>query len=115
MLKTLKQAITDFIEFIYLLSEMSKMCSSNDSKIWFKPLIYFELQQSLNSNFKLKPLQIRYQLMPFKLVEFRINRVRIKRARPVLYFESDYHIICCFVVHIVGSLPQTYSSKIKRL
>ena len=58
MSKILKQAITDFIEFIYFLSKMSKMCmtynvdsntkSSNYSKIRFKPLIYFELQQSLN-------------------------------------------------------------------
>ena len=50
--------LTDFLEFISLLSEMSKMCtnynvdsnmkSSNYSKIRFKPLIYFELQQSLN-------------------------------------------------------------------
>ena len=49
--------LTDFLEFISLLSEMSKMCtnynvdsnrkSSNYSKIRFKPLIYFELQQSL--------------------------------------------------------------------
>ena len=31
-------------------------------KIRFKGLIYFELQQSLNYNFELKPLQIRYQL-----------------------------------------------------
>ena len=61
MLKTskiLKQAITDFIEFIYFLLKMSKMCmnynvdsntkSLNYSKIWLKPLIYFELQQSSN-------------------------------------------------------------------
>ena len=50
--------LTDFLEFISLLSEMLKMCtnynvdsnmkSSNYSKILFKPLIYFELQQSLN-------------------------------------------------------------------
>ena len=50
--------LTDFLEFISLLSEMSKMCmnykvvsnmkSLNYSKIGFKPLIYFELQQSLN-------------------------------------------------------------------
>ena len=49
--------LTDFLKFISLLSEMSKMCmnynidsnmkSSNYSKIRFKPLIYFELQQSL--------------------------------------------------------------------
>ena len=31
-------------------------------KIWFKALIYFELQQSSNEDFELKPLQIRYQL-----------------------------------------------------
>ena len=64
--------LTDFLKFISLLLEMSKMCmnynidsnmkSSNYSKIRFKPLIYFELQQSLNKNFELKPLQIRYQL-----------------------------------------------------
>ena len=58
MLKILKQAITDFPEFISLLLKMSKMCmnynvdsnmkSSNYSKIQFKPLIYFELQQSSN-------------------------------------------------------------------
>ena len=57
MSKILKQAITDFLEFIPLLSEMSKMCtnynvdsntkSSNYSKIRFKPLIYFELDQTL--------------------------------------------------------------------
>ena len=45
--------LTDFLEFISLLLEMSKMCtnynvdsntkSSNYSKIRFKPLIYFEL------------------------------------------------------------------------
>ena len=56
MLKILKQAITDFIKFISLLSEMSKMGmnynidsnmkSLNYSKIQFKPLIYFELQQN---------------------------------------------------------------------
>ena len=50
--------LTDFLEFISFLSEMSKMCtnynidsktkSSNYSKIRFKPLIYFEVQQSLN-------------------------------------------------------------------
>ena len=50
--------LTDFLEFISLLSEMSKMCTnynidsniktSNYSKIQFKPLIYFELQQSSN-------------------------------------------------------------------
>ena len=53
-----KQAITDFIEFIYFLLKTSKMCmtynidfnmkSSNYSKIRFKPLIYFELQKSSN-------------------------------------------------------------------
>ena len=56
--KILKQAITDFLEFISLLSEMSKMrtnCnvdynmkSSNYSKIRFKAVIYFELQESSN-------------------------------------------------------------------
>ena len=56
MSKILKQAITDFLEFIPLLSERSKMCtnynvdsntkSSNYSKIRFKPLIYFELDQT---------------------------------------------------------------------
>ena len=50
--------LTDFLEFISLLSKMLKMCmnynvdsnmkSSNYSKIRFKGLIYFELQQSLN-------------------------------------------------------------------
>ena len=50
--------LTDFLEFISLLSEMLKMCmnynadsnmkSLNYSKMRFKPLIYFELQQSLN-------------------------------------------------------------------
>ena len=64
--------LTDFLKFISLLSEMSKMYtnynidsntkSSNYSKIQFEPLIYFELQQSSNSNFELRPLQIRYQL-----------------------------------------------------
>ena len=61
MTKILKQAITDFLEFISLLSEMLKMCTnynvdsnmkslnySKISKIRFKPLIYFELQESLN-------------------------------------------------------------------
>ena len=48
--------LTDFLEFIPLLSELSKMCtkynvdsnmkSLNYSKIWFKPLIYFELDQT---------------------------------------------------------------------
>ena len=37
------------------------MKSSNYSKIRFKPLIYFELQQNLNLNFELKPLRIRPQ------------------------------------------------------
>ena len=59
MLKILKQDnrfLTDFLEFISLLLETSKMCmnynvdsnmkSSNYSKIRFKALIYFELQQS---------------------------------------------------------------------
>ena len=36
--------------------------SLNYSKIRFKALIYFELQQSSNKNFELKPLRIRYQL-----------------------------------------------------
>ena len=50
--------ITDFLKFISLLSEMSKMCTNynidsntkslNYSKIQFKPLIYFKLQQSSN-------------------------------------------------------------------
>ena len=50
--------LTDFFEFISLLLETSKMCmnynvdsntkSSNYSKISFKPLIYFELQESSN-------------------------------------------------------------------
>ena len=65
MSKILKEAITDFYfilfiisDFISLLSEMLKMCTNynvdsntkslNYSKIRFKPLIYFELQQSLN-------------------------------------------------------------------
>ena len=38
------------------------MKSLNYSKIRFKALIYFELQQNLNENFKLKSLWIRYQL-----------------------------------------------------
>ena len=56
--KILKQATTDFIEFIYFWSKTSKMCmnysvdsnmkSLNYSKVPFKALIYFELQQSLN-------------------------------------------------------------------
>ena len=51
--------LTDFLQFISLLSKTSKMCmnynvdsntkSSSYSKIRFKPLIYFQLQQ-----FKLK-------------------------------------------------------------
>ena len=50
--------LTDFLEFISLLSEMSKMYmnynvdsnmkSLNYCKVRFKPLIYFELQQSSN-------------------------------------------------------------------
>ena len=50
--------LTDFLEFISLLSEMSKICTNynvdsntkslNYSKIRFKPLIYFELQKSFN-------------------------------------------------------------------
>ena len=50
--------LTDFLEFILLLSGTSKMCmnynvdynmkSSNYSKIGFKALIYFEIQQSSN-------------------------------------------------------------------
>ena len=50
--------LIDFLAFISLLSEMSKMCmnynvdsntkSSNYSQIRFKPLIYFELQESSN-------------------------------------------------------------------
>ena len=58
MSKILKQAITDFNDFIYLLSKTLKMCmnynvdsntkSSNYSKIQFKPLIYFELQHISN-------------------------------------------------------------------
>ena len=50
--------LTDFIEFICFLFMTSKMCmnynvdcnrkSLNCSKIWFKALIYFELQQTLN-------------------------------------------------------------------
>ena len=50
--------LTDFLEFIWLLLKTSKMCmnynvdsnmkSSNYSKILFKPLIYFELQENSN-------------------------------------------------------------------
>ena len=50
--------LTDFLKFISLLLETSKMCTNynidsnmeslNYTKIQFKPLIYFELQQSLN-------------------------------------------------------------------
>ena len=50
--------LTDFLEFISLLLETSKMCTNynvdsntkslNYSKIQFKPLIYFKLEQSLN-------------------------------------------------------------------
>ena len=48
--------LTDFLDFIPLLSELSKMCTNynvdsnmkslNYSKIRFKPLIYFELDQT---------------------------------------------------------------------
>ena len=46
---------TDFLEFIPLLSEMSKMCTNynvdskslNYSEIRFNPLIYFKLDQTL--------------------------------------------------------------------
>ena len=50
--KILKQAITDFNEFIYFLLKMSKMCtnysvdSNTKSSNYSKPLIHFELQQS---------------------------------------------------------------------
>ena len=61
--------LADFLEFISLLSKMctnynvdSNMKSSNYSKIQLKGLIYFELQESSNKNFELKPLRIRYQL-----------------------------------------------------
>ena len=37
----------------------SNMKSSKYSKVWFKALIYFELQQTLNWNFELYLLQIR--------------------------------------------------------
>ena len=40
----------------------SNMRSLNYSKIRFKALIYFELQESLNLNFELKLLRIRPQL-----------------------------------------------------
>ena len=50
--------LRDFLEFISLLLEMLKMCTNynvdsntkslNYSKIRFKPLIYFQLQQSLS-------------------------------------------------------------------
>ena len=33
--------------------------TSNYSKVWFKALIYFGVEQTLNLNFELKPLQIR--------------------------------------------------------
>ena len=56
--KTYNRFLTDFLKFISLLSETLKMCtnynidsntkSSNYSKIRFKPLIYFELQESSN-------------------------------------------------------------------
>ena len=45
---------------IYNVDSNSK--SLNYMKIRFKGLIYFELQQSSNQNFELKPLWIRYQL-----------------------------------------------------
>ena len=45
----------------------SNMKSLNYSKIWFKPLIYFELQQSSNENFELKPLRIRPQLNALRI------------------------------------------------
>ena len=55
MLKTLKQAITDFIEFVYFLLKTctnynvdSNSKSLNYMKIQFKGLISFELQQSSN-------------------------------------------------------------------
>ena len=54
----LNRFLTDFLEFISFVSEMLKMCTnynvdsdmkpSNYSKIRFKALIYFELQQSSN-------------------------------------------------------------------
>ena len=50
--------LTDFLEFIPLLSEILKMCMNynvdsntktlNYSKVRFKPLIYFELEQTSN-------------------------------------------------------------------
>ena len=58
--------LTDFLEFISLLSKTSKMCmnynvdsntkSSNYSKILFKGLIYFKLQQSLNLKLRIKAI-----------------------------------------------------------
>ena len=69
--------LTDFLEFISLLSDTSKMCthynvdsnmkSSNYSKIHFKPLIYFEYTREFELNFELKPLQIRYQLNALRI------------------------------------------------
>ena len=41
---------------------VSNMKTSNYSKVWFKALIYFGLEQTSNYNFELKPLQIRPQL-----------------------------------------------------
>ena len=38
------------------------MKTSNYSKVQFKALIYFGLEQILNLNFELKPLRIRPQL-----------------------------------------------------
>ena len=56
--KDIKTSHSRFNEFIYFLSKTSKMCTNynvdfnmkslNYSKICFKPLIYFELQESLN-------------------------------------------------------------------
>ena len=51
MLKELK------VHSIYNVDSNTK--SSNYSKIQFKVLIYFELEQTLNQNFELKPLWIR--------------------------------------------------------
>ena len=48
-------------------NEDSNSKSSNYMKIQFKGLIYFELQQSSNQNFELKPLGIRYQLNAFQI------------------------------------------------
>ena len=49
------------------------MKSLNYSKIQFKVLIYFELQKSLNKNFELKSLRIRYQLNLLPINHVRIN------------------------------------------